>query len=58
MPKISHNTQCEQHTRETTNPEEETGYEQESDSEQEGFVRTQQAPTSMYVPYIEGPKMN
>ena len=22
------------------------------------FVRPQQAPTSMYVPYIEGPKMN
>ena len=58
MPKSSKNTQCEQCTSETVHPEEVTSYEQETDSEQEVFVRPQQAPTSMYVPYIEGPKMN
>ena len=58
MPKSGKNNQCEQHTSETVLPKEETSYEQETDSEQEVFVRTQQASTSMYVPYIEGPKMN
>ena len=58
MPKTNHNTQHEQHTRETVIPEEETSYEQESDTEQEVFIRLPQAHTSMYVPYIEGPKMN
>ena len=57
MHKSSNNIQCEQHTSETVLPEEETSYEQETDSEQV-FVRPQQAPTGMYVPYIEGPKMN
>ena len=58
MPKSSKITWREQHTSETVLPEEETSYEQKSDSEQEVFVRPQQAPTSMYVPYIEGPKIN
>ena len=32
---------------------------QESDSEQEVIIKSpQQVPTSMYVPYIEGPQMN
>ena len=30
----------------------------ESDNEQEVFIRPPQAHTSMYVPYIEGPKIN
>ena len=58
MPKSSKNNQCKQHTSETVFTKEETSYKQETDSEQEVFVRPQQAPTSMYVPYIEGPKMN
>ena len=58
MPKSSKNTQHEQHTNETVLPEEETSYEQETDSEQEVFVRPQQDSISMYVPYTEGPKMN
>ena len=58
MPKSSKNTQHEQHTSETVLPKEETSYEQESHSEKEVFVRPQQDLTSMYVPYIEGPKMN
>ena len=58
MLKTNHNTQCEQHTRETVILEEETSYEQESDTEQEVFIRPPQAHTSMNVPYIKGPKMN
>ena len=58
MPKTNHNTQHETCTRETVNPEEGTSYEQESDTEQEVFIRPPQAQTSMYVPYMEGPKMN
>ena len=58
MPKSSKNAKYEQCTSETVLPEEETSYEQQSDSEQEVFVRPKQTPTSMYVPYIEGPKMN
>ena len=58
MPKTNHNTQLEQYTRENVNTEEETSYEQESDTEQEVFIRPPQAHTGMYVPYIEGPKMN
>ena len=58
MPKSSKNNQHEQHTNETVLPKEETSYEQKTDSEQELFVRPQEAPSSMYVPYIEGPKMN
>ena len=58
MPKSSKNNQHEPCTSETVLPEEETSYEQEADSEQEVFVRPQQAPSSMYVPYIEGLKMN
>ena len=57
-PNTNHNTQYEQCTRETVNPEEETSYEQESDTEQEVFIRPPQMHTNMYVPYIEGPKMN
>ena len=39
--------------------EDETSCVQESDSEQEVIIKSpQQVPTSMYVPYIEGPKMN
>ena len=58
MHKSSKNNQHEQHTSDIFLPEEETSYEQETDSEQEVFVRPQQASTSMFVPYIEGPKMN
>ena len=58
MPKSNRNTQCEQHTSETVLPEEETHFKQVSDSEQEVFVRPHQDPTSMYIPYIEGPKIN
>ena len=52
------NAQCEQCTRETIIPEEEISFEQESDTDQEVFIRPPQAHTSMYVPYIEGPKIN
>ena len=38
--------------------EEETNFEQGSDSEQEVFIRQHQALTTTYVPHIEGPKMN
>ena len=48
MPKINNNAQHEQHTREPVIPEEETSYEQESDTEQELFIRPPQAHT-MYV---------
>ena len=58
MPKINHNTQCEQCTRETVISEEEISYKPESDTEQEVFIRPPQAHTSMYVAYIEGPQMN
>ena len=58
MPKANKNVQCDQHTSDTVLPEEETSFEQESESEQEVSIRQHQAPTSVYVPYIEGPKMN
>ena len=58
MPRSSKNTQHEQCTSETVLPEGETCYEQETDSEQEVVVRPQQVPTSIYVPYIEGPRMS
>ena len=39
-------------------PQTSTSCVQESDSEQEVFIKSpQQVPTSMYVPYIEGPKV-
>ena len=44
MPKSSKNTQHEQHTSETVLPEEETSYEQESDSEQEVFSDNNKLP--------------
>ena len=44
MPKSNKNTQNEQCTSETVLPEEETSYEQGTDSEQEVFVRPQQPP--------------
>ena len=58
MPKSNKITQCEQHTSETVLPHEETSYEQESDVDQEVIIRPPYAPTSMYIPYIESPKMN
>ena len=39
MPKANKNVQSEQHTSETVLPEEETGYEQESDADQEVIIR-------------------
>ena len=42
----------------TVLPEEEASFEQESDVDQEVIIRPPQAPTSMHVPNIEGPKMN
>ena len=40
-------------------PQASTSCAQESDSEQEVIIKSPlQVPTSMYVPYIEGPKMN
>ena len=40
-------------------PQTSTSCVQESDSEQEVIIKSPlQVPTSMYVPYIEGPKMN
>ena len=58
IPKAHKNAQQEQNTSETVLSEEETNYEQESDVDQEVIIRSPQAPTRMYVPYIEGPKMN
>ena len=58
MPKANTNAQHEQHRSETVLPEEETCFEQESDVDQEVIIGSLQAPTSMYVPYIEGPMMN
>ena len=57
MPKANKNAQHEQHTSETFLAEEETSFEQESDVDQEVIIRPPQAPTHMYVPYIEGPKI-
>ena len=40
-------------------PQASTSGAQDSDSDQEVIIKTPvQVPTSMYVPYIEGPKMN
>ena len=40
-------------------PQTSTGGAQDSDSDQEVTIKSpQQVPTGMYVPYIEGPKMN
>ena len=58
MPKMNNNAKHEWSIRQPVITEEETSYEQESDTEQEVFIRPPQAHTSMYVPYIEGPKMN
>ena len=58
MAKANKNAQCEPHTHDTFPPEEETSFEEESESKQEVSIRQHQAPTSAYVPYIEGPKMN
>ena len=58
MPKANKKVQCEPHTSDTVPPEEETNFEQGSESEQEVFTRQHQTPTTTYVPYIEGPKMN
>ena len=58
MPKANKKAQCEPHTSDTVPPEEETNFEQESESEQEVFTRQHQTPTTTYVPYIEGPKIN
>ena len=58
MPKANRNAQCEPHTSDTVLPEEETSFEQESESEQEVSIRQHQTPTSEYIPYVEGPKMN
>ena len=58
MPKVNRNTQHELHKSDTVLPEEETSFEQESESQPEVSIRQHQAPTSVYVPYIEGPKLN
>ena len=58
MPKANKKDQCEPHTSDTVPPEEETNFEQGSESEQEVFTRQHQTPTTTYVTYIEGPKMN
>ena len=58
VPKWNRNAQHEQHTSETVLPEEERVFEREMDVDQEMIIRPSHAPTSMYVPYIEGPKMN
>ena len=58
MAKANKNAQCEPHTSDTVPPEEEISFEQESESEQEVSIRQHQAPTSVYVSYIKGPKMN
>ena len=54
MPKANKKAQCEPHT---SDNEEETNFEQGSESEQEVFIRQHQIPTTTYVPYIEGPKI-
>ena len=58
MPKANKKAQCEPHKSYTVPPEEETNFEQGSESEQEVFTRQHQTPTTTHVPYIEGLKMN
>ena len=58
MPKANKRAQCEPHTSDIVPPEEETNFQQGSESQQEVFTRQHQTPTTTCVPYIEGPKMN
>ena len=64
MPKATRNAQCEQLTTENivlteeTSDQEETGSDQEQEIEQEVTLSPPQAFQSMFMPYIEGPKMD
>ena len=58
IPKANKKAQCVLHTGDTVPPEEETNFEQGSESEHEVFIRQHQTSTTTYVPYIVGPNMN